>query len=164
MNALYIILPPLFIIAGYTEVKKRRIPNNLTYAALIVGIAGSFIISGIPGLKMSLTGAGIAALVMLPFCLLGALGGGDLKLMAAVGAIVGYPLILWVLYYSCMAGGAMAVVYMLWSGKFLTTLSRAFSIMLGKRENAVQKQGLKKEIIIPFGLAIAAGTLWTLFF
>ena len=92
--------------------------------------------------------------------LFGVLGGGDFKLMAAVGALVGFPLILAVLYYTCLAGGAMALIYMIQSGHFFSTLAGMGRIVLGRKRRA--KEGLQKVPTLPYGIAIAAGTLWAI--
>ena len=112
LNALAILLPPIFVVAGYTEIKRRRIPNWLTVSGMVCGLAGAFIIGDLAGLKSSALGLLIGGGVFFPFCLMGVLGGGDLKLMAAVGAIVGVEdHAIWrVLYYTCFAGGALALV------------------------------------------------------
>ena len=159
-ESLYILLPPLFIIAGYTEMKERRIPNWLTMGCLICAFLGSFAIGGLEGAKVSFFGLLIGGGIFLPFCLAGVLGGGDFKLMTAVGAIVGYPLVLWALYYTVFAGGIMAILYAIWTGQLLQTLANLSRILIGKKKNA--PPGLKKEKTLPYGIAIAAGTVWAI--
>lgn len=161
-NILYIILPPLFIVAAYTEMKSRKIPNYLTYGAIICAVTGSFISGGLPGLQNSVLGLLIGGGVFLPFCLVGALGGGDFKLMAAAGAIVAYPMIFWALYYTCLSGGVLALLYMIWSGRFLSSFENIFRMLLGMKRKEKPGEGLKKEITVPYGIAIAAGTLWAI--
>lgn len=157
-NPLYILLPPLFVIAGYTEMKSRRIPNFLTVGALICALAGAFITAGPEGLESSAIGMAIGGGVFLPFCLAGVLGGGDLKLMAAVGATLGYPLVWSSLYYTCLAGGALGLLYLIWSGQLVSGMKRVFGILIG-RAGRKEREGLRKEVTLPYGIAIAAGTL-----
>jgi prepilin peptidase CpaA len=159
-ESLYILLPPLFIVAGYTEMRWRRIPNWLTLSALIIALWGALLVGGGQGLGQAALGLAVGAGVFLPFCLAGALGGGDLKLMAAVGAILGYPLVLWALYYTVLAGGGLAIIYLLWTGQLLAYLMRMCRWLAGKRETA--GEGLAKRPTLPFGLAIAAGSVWAI--
>jgi prepilin peptidase CpaA len=159
-ESLYILLPPLFIIAGYTEMRQRRIPNWLTLSGILIALWGSLLVAGAAGLKSSALGLAIGGGAFLPFCLAGAVGGGDLKLMAAVGAVLGYPLVLWALYYTIMAGGVLAILYLLWTGQLLTYLMRFCRWLAGKREAA--GEGLVKRPTLPFGLAIAAGAVWAI--
>ena len=159
-ESLYILLPPLFIIAGYTEMKVRKIPNWLTLGFLICGVGGSVAVNGMEGLKDSLLGVLIGGGVLLPFCLAGALGGGDFKLMAAVGSTVGYPLVLWCLYYTVLSGGVLAILYAIWTGQLLKTLATFAKMLMGKKRK--ESAGLKKEPTLPYGIAIAAGTIWAI--
>ena len=157
MNSLLIILPPAFIVAGYTEMKHRRIPNWLTVSTLLCGMAGSLILYGPEACKHSLIGLLIGGGVFLPFCLTGVLGGGDVKLMAAVGAVIGHPMIWWALFYTIYAGGGLSLIYLAWSGQLLSGIGRSFRLLLGRRNN--KPKGLRKVTTIPYGVAIAVGTV-----
>ena len=61
---------------------------------------------------------------MIVLVLAGGTGGGDAKLLAAIGAIDGYPLIIDVLFYSFLVGGAMALTVAIWQGRLWATLGR----------------------------------------
>ena len=61
----------------------------LVVAGFVVGIALNTWLAGWPGTQQSLMGFGLAALVYVPLFILRAMGGGDVKLMAAAGAIIG---------------------------------------------------------------------------
>ncbi len=159
-ESIYILLFPLLCISAYTEIKSRRIPNWLTLGTLLTALASSFIVGGSTMFKFSLIGFLVGTAAFLPFCLAGVLGGGDLKLMAAVGAIVGYPTVFWALYYTVLAGGLIALAYAIWNGVFFSTLSELFKILTGRKKR--NSQGLKKVPTVPYGIAIALGTLWAL--
>jgi len=159
-ETLFILLPPLFLVAGYTELKQRRIPNWLTLSAILVALWGALLLDGGHGLKDAACGLAIGGGAFLPFCLAGAVGGGDLKLMAAVGAILGTRLAGWALYYTVLSGGVLAIVYLLWTGQLLAYLMRLCRWFAGRRE--ADHDGLAKRPTLPFGLAIAAGTIWAI--
>lgn len=160
MPFVFVFLPVLFAFACYGEVKNRRIPNWLTGAGMLLGLGAAFIEGWLPGLWNSFLGLVIAGGVLLPFCLMGVVGGGDMKLMAATGAIVGYPLVLRVMTDTCMAGGLLAVGIMAWNGILLTTFANAFRILFGMPRPA---KGLRKPPMVPYGIAIAVGTLYAVF-
>jgi len=161
-EAIYILLPPLFIIAGYTEVKERRIPNWLTYSVAVCALCASLVVCGMEGLKSSGMGLLLGAGAFLPFCLAGAVGGGDFKMMGAVGAVIGYPMVLWGLYYTVLAGGALALFYAIWHGRLLSTLAEVARMLLGRGRGGKEGEGLRKVPTLPFGLAIAIGTIWAI--
>ena len=83
-----------------------------------------------------------------------------MKLMAAVGAIVGWPMVLRVLCDTCIAGGLIAVAIMAWNGILLTTLANVFRIMVGMPR---RQQGLRNPPMVPYALAITVGTLIAVF-
>ena len=160
MPIVWIALPFILAFACYGEIRERRIPNWLTLGAIALGVGAAVIEGGVEGLKDSALGLAIAGGLFLPFCLLGVVGGGDMKLMAAVGAIVGWPMVLRVLCDTCIAGGVIAVAIMAWNGVLLTTLGNVFKIMVGMPR---KQQGLRNPPMVPYALAITAGTLVAVF-
>ena len=101
--------------ACVTDLRSRRIPNVLTFgatgAALIYGAT-----SGWSGLGSAALGWLIgAAAFIIPFALRG-LGGGDVKLLAAIGAWLGPQGAIWLALYTGVAGGVMSIVVALASG------------------------------------------------
>jgi len=158
--SLYILLPPLFIVAGYTEIKERRIPNWLTYSFAVCAVCGGLAIGGFDGAKSSIFGLLIGCGAFLPFCLAGVVGGGDFKLMGAVGAILGYPMVLWGLYYTVLSGGVLALLYAICTGRLLRTLANLSRMLIGRKIE--RREGLRNEPTLPFGLAIAAGAIWAI--
>lgn len=76
-------------IAVVIDVRSRRIPNWLTVTAFALGIVFNVAIGGLPGLWLSLGGFAVGFGTLLVLWLIGGGGGGDVKLMGAVGAWVG---------------------------------------------------------------------------
>ena len=160
MPIVWIALPFILAFACYGEIRERRIPNWLTLGAIALGVGSAIIEGGLAGLADSALGLAIAGGLFLPFCLLGVVGGGDMKLMAAVGAIVGWPMVLRVLCDTCIAGGVIAVAIMAWNGILLTTLANVFRLMVGMPR---KRQGLRNPPMVPYALAITIGTLVAVF-
>lgn len=161
MPLIYIALPIVLAIACYGEIKSRRIPNVLTLGSVLLGLAAWTVEGGMQGLGDSLLGLVIAGGAFLPFCLLGVVGGGDMKLMAAVGAITGYPMVLRVLTDTCIAGGLIAVAIMAWNGMLLETMLNVFKIIFGMPR---RRAGLRNPPMVPYALAITIGTGVAVFF
>ena len=160
MPIVWIALPFILAFACYGEIKERRIPNWLTLGGIALGVGAGLIEGDLEGLKDSALGLAIAGGMFLPFCLLGVVGGGDMKLMAAVGAIVGWPMVLRVLCNTCIAGGVISVAIMAWNGVLLTTLANVFRIIFGMPRKS---RGLRNPPMVPYALAITIGTLVAVF-
>ena len=160
MPIVWIALPFILAFACFGEIRERRIPNWLTLGAMALGLGAAAIEGGGEGLVDSVLGLALAGGLFLPFCLLGVVGGGDMKLMAAVGAIVGWPRARRVVCDSCIAGGLIAAAMMAWKGMLLTTLANAFRIIFGMPRRS---QGLRNPPMVPYALAITIGTLVAVF-
>jgi len=93
-----------------TDLRSRRIPNLLTLGAALAAFTFHLASNGTLGFTQSLLGWLLGAGVFfLPFAL-GGLGGGDIKLLAALGAWLGPMPVLWLSMYTGVAGAVMAVV------------------------------------------------------
>jgi prepilin peptidase CpaA len=102
--------------ACVTDLRSRRIPNVLTFGGAFAALVFHTVNAGSAGLLTSLAGWGLGAVFfLLPFAL-GGLGGGDIKLVAALGAWLGPALTIWMAAYTGIAGGALALVVALQRG------------------------------------------------
>ena len=161
MQLVFIVLPFILAFACYGEIRERRIPNWLTLGTIALGLGSAVIENGLQGLCDSALGLAVAGGAFLPFCLLGIVGGGDMKLMAGVGAVTCYPLALRVLCDTCLAGGIIAIALMAWHGVLLTTLANAARVVFGMPR---RREGLSKSLTVPYALAITIGTIFAVFF
>jgi prepilin peptidase CpaA len=96
--------------AALLDARSGRIPNALTVAGALAGVVAHATWPGGEGAAFSGIGALAGLLVFFPIFALGGLGGGDVKLMAALGAWVGWRAILAAAIYTAIAGGVMAVI------------------------------------------------------
>src|SRR5690242_11677682 len=86
-----LVLIALVLGAAIYDVRYRRIPNWLTVMGVAVGLLlNSFLYPGWPGLRLGLLGLAVAFGVYFVLYALRAMGAGDVKLMAAIGAMVGW--------------------------------------------------------------------------
>lgn len=101
----------LVVLATVLDLATRRIPNALTVSGVICGLGLSVWGFGWSGLLASLAGFGAGFLVLLPGYLLGFTGAGDVKLMAAVGSLLGARLVLYAVLLYLAAALVFALVY-----------------------------------------------------
>ena len=155
---LWIALTVLATAAAVLDLRTRRIPNWLTVTGLVAGIALNGAAFGWAGVLQSLKGAGLGLLLLLPFFLLRSLGGGDWKLVGAVGAFLGPSALLTVLLWALLVAGVMALVLIVYKGRLVQTfrniglmVAALFSLrMPGGEVSLDNPQSLK----IPFGVAM----------
>lgn len=125
----YIALGLLGVLAAAYDLRYRRIPNVLVAAGCGAGVVIQFWLYGFAGGYASLLGAGLALAVYLPLFVLRAVGGGDLKLMAAVGAIAGPAVWLVLFILASLLGGVCAVVLIVVKARFVGTLDNIGTIV-----------------------------------
>jgi prepilin peptidase CpaA len=147
------------VIAGWTDWRSRRIPNWLTVPALFSGIVLNLVVQGWTGAKSSLLGAGLGLGLLLPFVLIKSLGGGDWKLVGALGAFLGPPRLIDVLLGTVLVAGAMAVILIVWKQRVGQTLrnlghmlASLFTLRLPGPEVSLDNPD---SLRIPFGVAVA---------
>ena len=112
MTTAFTIAASLGVAATIGDIGWRRIPNWLTVAGAAGGLACAAS-GGWRSLGLAAAGAAVGFLLLLPFHLFGAMGGGDVKLMAAYGAFLGPAGILLAGVFTAMLGGVCAAVVML---------------------------------------------------
>ena len=107
------------------DARERRIPNKITFMGIIVGLLFNLITGGWTGLLNSFFGllAGIA-IFFIPFAV-GGMGAGDVKLMGAIGALMGWRFssCKWVLFTLHLWAELMVLVYLVYTRKMRDTLS-----------------------------------------
>jgi prepilin peptidase CpaA len=86
---LKIVLIIVVLLAGAYDARYRKIPNWLSLSGLILGLGINTFVFGWAGLRAAALGFGLAMLIYAPLYLVRGMGAGDVKLMAALGAIAG---------------------------------------------------------------------------
>ena len=160
---LSILIILIFLTAVY-DIKYRRIPNFLTYPAVLIGLTYHIYISGFDGVRFSLfgiiTGTG---LLIFPY-LIGKMGAGDAKLLGAVGSFIGAKSIFVSFLFTAIAGGIYALlIIILYKSKnngFLKNLyySCVNYVVIRKFVSFENGEDVRQRPKLCYGLAIAAGT------
>lgn len=143
--------------AVITDVRSRRIPNAITVTTAVAGLALAGFGYSRLSIGASMAGALVGLLLMMPGHLLGGTGAGDVKLMGAVGAILGPRLVFSAFLYTALAGGVMAVIVAARRRRVGKTVRRAGRVILepGAAANQVIQRDAGNRFA--YGPAIAAG-------
>jgi len=151
-------------LCAYWDVRFRRIPNWATLPATALGLGMNGLFLGWQGMKTSGLGLLVGFGVLLILFVLGWMGGGDVKLMAAIGALKGYPFVVSALFYSLIVAVVIGVAMLIWNRKTLRTFKNLFFVMGSRVSRLIPKQNVDRNEAqkIPFGLAIVLGTIWAM--
>lgn len=149
--------------AGFTDLRWRRIPNWLTYPAAPIAVVLHAIAGRWPEAKLSLEGLALGLGLLLPFVLLRSLGGGDWKLVGALGAFFGPKSLLVVIFYTLLINALMAIVLIVAKKRIWRTLRNMgrlvaafFRLHLPAKDLTIDNP---EAIKVPFGVAAAVGVL-----
>ena len=167
-------------IGAWLDVATRRIPNALTYPALLIGLALNLLVapalgaagveaaviwSGTTGVRDALLGFGLCAAIGIVSFAARGLGGGDVKLLAAVGALLGLEAVVPVLFNALL----VALVIGLGNWVLRGTLVPRMQVIAGNLLVAVATRRMGrvypfKSSEAPFGFALLLGLILSAFF
>ncbi|HLH17434.1 MAG TPA: A24 family peptidase [Bryobacteraceae bacterium] len=164
------VLLALLALAAIFDIRGRRIPNWLTLSGVLLGFLINTLI-GPPegGFLFALEGFLAGFGVYMVLYILRAMGAGDVKLMAAVGALAGWQRWFGIFLITAIVGGAMALLLVtlrrrlgktLWNvGFILSELGHGRPAYAGKEELDVRSP---RAVGLPHGAVIAIGTVFYL--
>jgi prepilin peptidase CpaA len=156
------LLIPLAIIIAYYDVRYRRIPNAFVLATLAGGLVINAIFGGLAGVAGSLAGCVLGFVMMFMLHVFGAMGAGDVKLFAAIGAVTGAPLVVPTFVVVILTGGLLAVVSIIRAGVVITTMHRVLQIFVGMLPGWQMPKftvPTDRKHTIPYGVAITMGSI-----
>lgn len=152
----------LLLVTGYTDLRYRKVFNAVTFPAIGLGLILHPVFFGIPGLKSALIGFAVGFGIFFLIYIWGGIGGGDVKLVGAIGALGGYPFIIYAVFYAALVGGGLAVLELIWQKRLIRSLKNifitVFSFFIPKMKTIPLDP--RESVKIPYGFGIAAGTLW----
>lgn len=166
------LLPPgtlspllLSLVMATWDLCTRRIPNFLTFGGALAGIIFQTAFLGLPGLGQSLAGLALGLLLLLLPYILGGMGAGDVKALAALGAWLGPNGIFSVFCFMGLTGGLLSLGVLLWTGRLWQYLRQGwlrllnFLLLRGQKKILLEAltPGEAKTAGIPYGVAIALG-------
>lgn len=161
------LLTPWLAVLCVKDLKTRRLPNALTLGGFAVGLVVQFGWGGVAGLLDGLEAAGVCVLFLIIPFLVRAAGAGDLKMLAACGAFVGMRQVLLLLLSVSFAGFFVAVGMLVTRKVGAARMKHAFRTLFDwrydrKAGRAALPPKEDEGNRVPFGVAIAIGTLATL--
>ena len=110
----FIVTAIVAIIAAVIDFRRFRVPNTLTFPLCLLGLVFHTAFGGLVGLQYSFGGIAVGLLALLLFYIMGVMGAGDVKLLAAVGAWIGPVHTLYVFCVAGIAAGIHSVAVLAW--------------------------------------------------
>lgn len=160
------------MIAAVIDIRRFRVPNALTFPLAILGLTFHAAVSGLGGLQYSVAGIVIGLAALLLFYVMGVMGAGDVKLLAAIGAWIGAAN---VVYVFCVAGivtGIHSLVVLTWQRRLreipaifqvaavqMVTLGRHLARTDSAPLASVTQRPDRHRYVMPFAVMIAIGVL-----
>jgi len=158
----------VLVVATFTDLRSRRIPNWLVLPFLCAGFAVSGWLHGWHGIGQSLEGAALGLAIYGFLFWMGGMGAGDVKLCTAIGAWIGPGQLFIALVITGMAGGIIVLCWAAFGGFLKELFTGASNLVFGGKESG----GLSDPEValsnpmrgkIPYAPAIAIGTLFSFF-
>jgi prepilin peptidase CpaA len=154
----------LLVMASVYDIRTRRIPNRLVGMLVVLGLLYSLINASMTHATLfgGVLGLLLGLVLWLPFYLMGWLGAGDVKLFAASGAWLGPDLTLEAALLAALAGGILALIWMLRAYGMRGTAVTAS--LLEASPSVVPQRSSVARGAVPYGVALATGVLvaaWT---
>ena len=166
----------ILLLSVKSDITYRKIPNKLTFPVMLWGIGSAGLFSGFNGILFSIGGFLVGlAVFFVPFSM-GGMGAGDVKLMAAIGSVMGWKLTVYSALLTAITGGIIVIGYTIYKGYFIKMLKNIgtalfkkifyFAYLVTHNEKIMmrfttlseEKSNFEKTYI-PYGVAIAIGTL-----
>jgi len=159
----HIALLAVAIGCAYTDLAVGKLYNAVTLGGLALGLALAYLLDanspGFPHLRQAVFGAALGGAVFFGLYLLGGFDAGDVKMMAAVGALGGSAgFVVQALVCTALVGAAIAVGILIWQGRLLHGLKGSARTMFSFRR--VRREEIPSSAMMPYGLAIGIGTVW----
>lgn len=154
----------ILILAAWIDGKELRVPNWITFPMVLSGllystVAGDGFLAGTLGMCCGL-------LCLLPLYAVGGMGAGDVKLMAGIGAWVGWQTTFYSFCVSVVVGAVMAIIMVAWRGdwkkhygNFLQILSEWTVIRNPYELSEIAAERKPKMFLLPYGIPICIGTI-----
>lgn len=153
----------LLVTGCVIDLRERRIPNVLVLAILVCGFVFTATMNQVvPGLARGAQGVAVGFSIWIGFHVVGVLGAGDVKFFSAVGAWLGPGLTWRAALMAAVAGGVLAVVYLLRQRRLGQGL-RGLALAASTRSLDVVRGDLPApgRVELPYGVALAVGALVT---
>lgn len=167
-----LVLVPAMAYACWRDVREHRIPNQLCGLLVLSGFIVHGVVQGWSGLQHSMAGAAAGFGLLIVLWLIRAMGAGDVKYMAGVGAWLGPELTFYAVIAGILVGGLISVgmiVYQRTWSRFATNMGLMLVKMssartaFGEFASAKQFSGSGKAAV-PYAIPLTVGAWGVLLF
>lgn len=161
-----IILFLVLVICVVTDVKSRKIFNSITLPTIVIGFTYYLFTNSLEGFLYSGKGFLVGFLLLLIPFIMGGIGAGDVKLLAAVGSIKGVLFVFNTFFYAAIIGGVIALIIMVRRKELISFFRRLFFffVFIKGSEGSMNLDKTDLAPTIPYGVPIAIGAMCTFVF
>jgi prepilin peptidase CpaA len=156
----------VLIVAAYIDGKQLRVPNWLTFPMVASGLVFNAWTGGWDGLGLGLWGMAVGLLCLLPLYAVGGMGAGDVKLMAGVGAWLGWEPTLYAFCVTTIVGAVMALVMVIRRRRtqhhyasFLMILVEWMTVKNPRELSELAAERKPSMLLLPYGIPICIGSI-----
>lgn len=145
--------------AAVSDLRWMTIPNRIVYPGILVGLIANTVIPGDPDGRDSLLGFGLCGLVMVVAFVLFGVGGGDVKLIAMMGAFLGLSRGVEAMLWTFVLGAVHGMAQLIWNVGAWELLKKSvhhLGLMLRYRQAVPLNPDERAELQAPLRLAAAA--------
>jgi len=160
------------VVAAYIDGTQLKVPNAITFPMIIAGWLYSSFAYGMAGegwylgLLWSIGGTAVGLACLYPFYAIGGMGGGDVKMLAAVGAWVHSSMTISAFFLSAFIGGLMAILMIVFSKsatkhyyQFFGILNEIVAVKDPEKLSEIAAARKHTMRLLPYGIPIAIGTI-----
>jgi prepilin peptidase CpaA len=156
----------ILILAAWIDGRDLKVPNWITYPMVIAGLVFSVWSGGPAGLLAGMLGVAAGLLTLLPLYAVGGMGAGDVKLMAGIGAWMGWKVTLASFCVTAIVGAVMSVCMVLWrraaahhTGNFFMILGEWARVRNPVVLSEIAAARKPQMFLLPYGIPICVGTI-----
>lgn len=156
----------LLVWAAWIDGKQLRVPNWLTYPMALSGLVYNVAVGGWGGLGDGLLGLVVGLLCLMPLYSVGGMGAGDVKLMAGMGAWLGWEVTFAAFLVTTVVGAVMAVAMVVYrksaAKHWLNSLAILQEWMTVRNPRKLAEIAAARKptmLLLPYGIPICVGSI-----
>lgn len=154
----------ILVAAAIVDLRTQKIPNVLNYSTMLYGLIANTVLLGLNGLVVSLEGLGLGLALLLLFYALGFMGAGDVKLMGALGSVLGPGDTLDSFLYIGLIGGVYALLVILSPGSPSRQFLKRYWLIIKtflytKQFSYFSPSQEERKVKLCYGVAISLGAI-----
>ncbi|RLS52676.1 MAG: prepilin peptidase [Planctomycetota bacterium] len=161
----------IMIWAAWIDGKELKVPNWLTFPMVLTGLIYGLASGGWNGLGLALLGMTVGLATMLPIYSVGGMGAGDVKLMAGLGAWLGWEVAWNAFIWTTITGAIMALIMVAYTGQwkkhygnFLMIWNELTTIRDPKKLTDIAAERKPRMFLLPYGIPMTVASIAYFFY